>query len=71
MVGDFNDRVVESRRLVEGALRTTIEDTVTLVADAAHRASGLRARGIAAVEDQMEAIEGRLSRLAELDSDSR
>jgi hypothetical protein len=71
VVGDFNDRVVESRRLVEAALRRTFEDAVSLAADAARRASDLRVRGIEAVEAEMEAIDRRLSRLADLDRDSR
>ena len=66
VVGDLNDRVVESRRSVEAALRRTIEDAVGLAADAARRASELRARGIAAVEGEMGAIEARLSRLERL-----
>jgi len=70
VVGDFNERVVESRRLVEAALRRTLEDVVSLAADAADRASDVRARGVAAVAIEIKAIEGRLSRLAHLDEQS-
>lgn len=66
VVGDFDERITESRRSVEGALGRTLREIVTTAEGAAQRASEVRKRGAAAVEAAVQAIDGQLARLEAL-----
>lgn len=66
VVGDFAERIIESRRGVEGALRRTLREIVTTAERAAQRASDVRQRGATAVEAEVKAIDARLARLDSL-----
>ena len=68
VLDDFDDRITESRRSVEGALRRTLEEIVTTAEGAAERASEIRSRGAAAVEDALRTIDARLAKLEALRS---
>jgi hypothetical protein len=59
VVNDFADRMVESRRGIEAALRKQLNSTATAAREAAIRARALQASGV-------DAVEGELQRLATL-----
>ncbi len=63
VVGDFDERITESRRSVEGALGRTLREIVTTAEGAAQRASEVRKRGAAAVEAAVQAIDAHFVRL--------
>jgi hypothetical protein len=63
VAGDLDERVVESRRRVEGALRRSLEEIATTAEEAASRARAARERGEGAVSQAVETVEGRLAEL--------
>ncbi len=69
VLGDFNDRIVESRRSVESALRRTLTEVVSVAESAARRAAEIRHQGEQAVKDavaRLDAYEITLDKLAVL-----
>ncbi len=70
VVGDLNERVVESRRGVEWTLRQRLQELVVTAENAARRASELREKGAAAVQEEVGAIDARLARLERLEGGS-
>ena len=66
VVGDFDERITESRRSVEGALGRTLREIVTTAEGAAQRASEVRKQGAAAVETELAALDRRLAVLGAL-----
>lgn len=69
VVGDLDERMIESRRSVEGALRRRLQEVVTTAERAARRANEVRDRGAAAIGAEVNAIEARLGRLARIESE--
>ncbi len=66
VVADFDERITESRRGVEGTLRRTLQETVATAENAAARAREVRQRGAAAVERALLTLDAQTQRLAEL-----
>lgn len=66
VIGDLDERVTESRRSVEGALRRRLQDVVASAENAARRASQVRDRGADAVRDELQAVETRVAELTRL-----
>jgi hypothetical protein len=66
VVGDFDERITESRRSVEGALRRRLQEVVGAAEGAALRASDLRRSGSDAVEAELAALDRRLAKLGAL-----
>jgi hypothetical protein len=64
VVGDLDERMIESRRGVEGALRRRLQELVATAEGAVRRAGEIRERGAAAVRDEVTAIDARLARVA-------
>ncbi len=57
VLGDFNDRIVESRRSVESALRRTLTEVVSVAESAAGRAAEVRRQGEQAVKDAVAQLD--------------
>ena len=66
VVNDFYDRMVESRRSVESALRRTLREVVGCAERAAERASLTRREGAAAIHAELDRIERQIVLLAEI-----
>jgi polyhydroxyalkanoate synthesis regulator phasin len=66
VLGDFDERMIESRRSVESALHRTLQEIVSTAERAAQRASVIQQRGAAAVQAEVTALEDRLRRLSSL-----
>ena len=66
VVGDFDERITESRRSVEGALRRRLNEVIETAEMAARRASELKRAGAEAVELELQQIDRRRSALASL-----
>jgi GTP-binding protein EngB required for normal cell division len=66
VVGDFDERITESRRGVESALRRRLLEVVGTAEAAAQRAAALRQQGAEAVSAEVHRLEGQLARLASL-----
>ena len=67
VLGDFDERVVESRRSVESALQRTLEEVVSTAEKAAERARAVQAQGKNAVQAAIDDINGRICALQSLD----
>jgi hypothetical protein len=65
VVGDLDERMVESRRAIEGAIERRLRVLVTTAEQAIRRANEIRENGAAAAQDEVNAIHGRLARLAQ------
>jgi hypothetical protein len=57
VLGDFNDRIVESRRSVESACRRTLTEVVSVAESAAGRAAEVRRQGEQAVKDAVARLD--------------
>lgn len=66
VTGDFAERITESRRSVEGALRRRLQEVVDAAEAGARRASELRRAGADAVASELVAIDRRLAALVAL-----
>lgn len=66
VVGDFDERITESRRGVEGALRRRLREVVETAEKAARRAKDLHRVGSQAVEIELAALDRRLGKLGAL-----
>jgi hypothetical protein len=66
VVNDFYDRMVESRRSVESALRRTLREVVGCAERAAERANLTRRAGAAAIQTELDRIERQIVVLAEI-----
>lgn len=66
VVVDFDERIRESRRTVEGALRRTLQETVATAERAAAKARAVQQQGTLAVERALLTLDAQAKRLAEL-----
>lgn len=66
VAGDFDERITESRRSVEGALRRRLHEVVDAAEGAARRAHELRHLGSDAVETELAVLDRRLAVLGAL-----
>lgn len=66
VVGDFDERITESRRSIEGALRRRLREVVETAEVAARRAAELRRSGSDAVETELAALDRRIAALGAL-----
>lgn len=66
VIGDFDERITESRRSVEGALRRRLHEVVETAEAAGRRASELRRAGAEAVASELQTIDQQSSRLEAL-----
>jgi len=74
IVNDFDDRVLESRRMFQAHIRAALDDVVTSAEKALTRAKEYHARGSQAIQDEMERINmlsGRLKTLSLEGKDTR
>ncbi len=62
VLGDFDERVLESRRSLEREIRTQLRDPSALAEDALERAQAVHAAGAGAVKAELERIEGWIAR---------
>jgi hypothetical protein len=67
VVGDFDERITESRRSIEAALHRRLDEVVRLAEEAAARAAEVRSLGERAVAAELAAIDDRLRRLDAFD----
>jgi hypothetical protein len=65
VVNDLAERMIESRRGIEAALRKHLNATATAAREAAARARTLQAAGIRAVEDELQRLAGLRAQLGE------
>lgn len=67
VLGDFDERVVESRRSVESALKRTLEEVVSTAERAAERARTVQAQGKNAIKAAIDDVNSRLCALQSLE----
>ncbi len=66
VLGDFNGRIVESRRSVEGGLKRTLTEVVSVAEAAAVRAAEIREKGEQAVKDAVTEVNAKSQTLNDL-----
>jgi hypothetical protein len=69
VLGDFDERVLESRRGMEHEIRTLLRDLLAFAGNALERAQALHEAGAGAVKSEMERIEGWIVRIQAIRSD--
>ena len=68
VIDDFYERMIESRRGVEGALRRTLREIVGCAESAAVRANTIRQDGAQAIQAELHRINGQIARLSAISS---
>ncbi len=68
VVDDFYERMIESRRSVEGGLRLNLREIVSCAERAAARANAIRQNGAQAIQTELQRITGLISRLSAISS---
>lgn len=68
VIDDFYERMIESRRSVEGGLRRTLREIVGCADNAAVRANTIRQDGAQAIQAELHRINGQIARLSAISS---
>jgi len=71
ILGDFDERVLESRRGLEHEIRTKLRDISSFALNALERAQALHAAGAGAVQSELSRIEGWIDRLQAIRGEPR